>query len=90
MAPPDVRPTRFDLDALLGGTALTFKVRRAVVDALEDAGLLNGSKMDASTAAPDAYGRLPIVAVDRAIAGFDELTRTEVKSVLSSVNALAP
>ena len=39
------RPTRSDIDALLlGSAALTAKVRRDVVDALEGAGLLNGGK----------------------------------------------
>jgi hypothetical protein len=46
--------------------------------------------MNASMAPPDACGRLSISEVDRAIAGFDELTREYVKSVLSGVNALAP
>ena len=55
---PDIRPTRLGLDALLGGPTLTHGVRRAVIDALEDAGLLDGGKMNASMAPSDAYGRL--------------------------------
>jgi hypothetical protein len=87
---PDIRPTRLGLDALLAGPTLTHGVRRAVIDALEDAGLLNGGRTDGSSPAADASGRLSIREVDRAIAGFDELTRREVESVLSGVNALAP
>ena len=85
---PDNRPTRLDVDALLlGSAALTAKVRRDVVDALEGAGLLNGSKGHAPT---DAFGRLSITEVDRAIARFEESIRVEVKSILSAVGALAP
>jgi hypothetical protein len=65
-------------------------VRRAVIDALEDAGLLNGGRPADSAPAADGSGRLSIEEVDRAIAGFDDLTRDYVKSVLSGVNALAP
>jgi hypothetical protein len=87
---PDIRPTRLGLDALLGGPTLTVGVRRAVIDALEGAGLLNGGRIRASAPAADANGRLSMKELDRALAGFDELTIMEVKSVLSGVNALAP
>jgi hypothetical protein len=87
---PDIRPTRLALDALLEGPTLSRGVRRAVIDALEDAGLLNGGRRADSAPAADASGRLSIGEVDRAIAGFDDLTREYVKSVLSAVNALAP
>ena len=81
---PDIRPTR------LGRPTLTVGVRRAVIDALEGAGLLNGGRIRASAPAADANGRLSMKELDRALAGFDELTIKEVKSVLSGVNALAP
>jgi hypothetical protein len=87
---PDIRPTRLGLEALLGGPTLTLGVRRAVINALEDAGLLNGGRPADSAPAADASGRLSIGEVDRAIAGFDDITREYVKSVLSGVNALAP
>ena len=85
---PDIRPTRLDVDALLlGSAALTAKVRRDVIDALESADLLNGGKMSSPT---DALGRLSITDVDRAIARFKGSVRMEVKSILSAVGALAP
>jgi len=85
---PDNRPTRLDVDALLlGSAALTAKVRRDVIDALESADLLNGGKMSSPT---DALGRLSITKVDRAIARFEGSIRMEVKSILSAVGALAP
>jgi hypothetical protein len=85
---PDNRPTRLDVDALLlGSVALTAKVRRDVIDALESADLLNGGKMSSPT---DALGRLSITGVDRAIARFEESVRIEVKSHLLAVGALTP
>jgi hypothetical protein len=87
---PDIQRTRLGLDAPLTDSTLTHGVRRAVIDALEDAGLLNGGRPNGSSPAADASGRLSIRDVDSAIAGFDELIRREVKSVLSGVNALAP
>jgi len=60
---PDNRPTRLDVDALLlGSAALTAKVRRDVIDALESADLLNGGKMSSPT---NALGRLSVTEVDR-------------------------
>jgi hypothetical protein len=46
---PDIRPTGLGLDALLGGPTLTVGVRRAVIDALEGAGLLNRGRIGASS-----------------------------------------
>ncbi len=60
----DIRPTRLDIDALLASTSLTVEVRRAVIDALEDAALLSGSKLPIAPA--DPTGRLVSGWVDRA------------------------
>jgi len=82
----DIRPSHADLNALLAFTSLTAETRRAVIDALGDAALLWGSTKLAAT---DPKGRLSIGEVGRALEKFDELARTQVMAVLSSVGALA-
>ena len=81
----DLRPSRLDIDALLNGTSLDVTTRRAVVDALEGRALLFGSEATCI----DVNGHLSVGDLDVALAEFDELTRTIVKSVLSQVGALA-
>ncbi len=82
----DIRPSQADLDALLASTSLTAVTRRAVIDALENADLLWGSK---PPLAADSQGRLLASEVNCALEKFDESTRTQVMAVLSSVSALA-
>jgi hypothetical protein len=84
----DLRPSRFDIEALLKGSSLHATIRRAVVDALEERALLFGSEAP-SDFPPDANGRLSTGDLDLALANFDEQTRTTVKSVLLQVGALA-
>jgi hypothetical protein len=83
----DLRPSRLDIDALLSSTSVPVEIRRAVVDALEDGGLLRGSEPPPG-AWLDAYGRLPKTQFDQILSGYDEPTRKQVTSVLSQVGAL--
>lgn len=85
----DIRPSHGDINALLMSTSLTTETRRAVIDALASAGLLWGSTPALSAAAADPKGRLLVGEVDRALEKFDDLVRTRVTTVLSSVGALA-
>ena len=88
IAVSDIRPMRSDIDALLASASLTVEMRRAVIDALEDAALLSGSKLPILEA--DPTGRLVSGRVDRAaLEKFDETTRTQVITVLSGVGDLA-
>jgi hypothetical protein len=50
---------------------------------------LSACRKDRTAAATDPKGRLLIGEVDRALEKFDELTRTQVIAVLSSVGTLA-
>ena len=68
---------------------MTVETRRVVIDALGSAALLWGSTPRLAAAAIDPKGRLSVGVVDRALEKFDQLTRTQVMAVLSSVGALA-
>jgi hypothetical protein len=83
----DFRPSRLDIDALLSSTSVPVEIRRAVVDALKDGGLLRGSEPPPG-AGLDTYGRLPKPQFDQILSGYDEPTRKQVTSVLSQVGAL--
>jgi hypothetical protein len=85
----DIRPSHADLDALFACTSMTVETRHAVIDALASAALLRGSAPPLTAVAADCKGRLSVGDVDRALEKFDELTRTQVMAVLSSVGALA-
>ena len=84
----DIRPSHGDINALLMSTSLTTETRRAVIDALASAGLLWGSTPALSAAAADPE-HVFVGEVDRALEKFDDLVRTRVTTVLSSVGALA-
>ena len=90
--PPDVktdlRPWRSQIEALLVGIAMSPIVRRALLDAFEEHGLLAYTKA-ASEIAVDELGRLRKTVVNKVLEDFDENVRSRVVSVLEELHAIA-
>ena len=91
-APPvaktDLRPWRSQIEALLVGIAISPVVRRALLDAFEEHGLLAYTKPEPEITV-DELGRLRRTLVNKALGDFDENVRSRVVSVLEELHALA-
>jgi hypothetical protein len=91
-APPvsrsDLRPRRVQIEALLAGLAMASEIRRAVLDAFEEQGMLAFTKPD-SEIAVDGLGRFRQVRVNEVLERFDEVVRSEVISILEKLHAIA-
>jgi hypothetical protein len=84
----DLRPWRSQIEALLVGIAMSPVVRRAVLDAFEEHGLLAYTKPEPEIAV-DELGRLRKTRVNKALEDFDENLRGRVVSVLEGLHAVA-
>ena len=88
VAKTDLRPWRSQIDALLVGIPMNPVVRRAVLDAFEEHGLLTYTKPEPEIAV-DELGRLRKTCVNKALEDFDENVRSRVISVLEELHAIA-
>jgi len=90
--PPDVktdlRPWRSQIEALLVGIAMSPVVRRALLDAFEEHGLLAYTKPEPEIAV-DELGRLRKTVVNKVLEDFDENVRSQIVSVLEGLHAIA-
>jgi hypothetical protein len=91
-APPvaktDLRPWRSQIEALLVGIAMSPVVRRALLDAFEEHGLLAYTEPEPEIAV-DELGRLRKTRVNKVLEDFDENVRSRVVSVLEELHAIA-
>jgi hypothetical protein len=91
-APPivktDLRPWRSQIEALLAGIEMSPVIRRALLDAFEEHGLLAYTTAE-SEIAVDELGHLRKTRVNKALDDFDENLRSRVLSVLEESHALA-
>jgi hypothetical protein len=71
VAKTDLRPWRSQIDALLVGIAMSPVVRRALLDAFEEHGLLAYTEPEPEIAV-DELGRLRKTCVNNALQDFDE------------------
>ena len=88
VAKTDLRPWRSQIEALLVGIAMSPVVRRALLDAFEEHGLLAYTKPEPEIAV-DELGRLRKTRVNKALEDFDENLRSRVISVLEELHAIA-
>jgi hypothetical protein len=84
----DLRPWRSQIEALVVGIAMNPVVRRELLDAFEEHGLLAYTKPE-SEIAVDELGRLRKTRVNKALEDFDENLRSQVISVLEELHAIA-
>ena len=87
-AKTDLRPWRSQIEALLVGIAMSPIVRRALLDAFEEHGLLAYTEPEAEIAV-DELGRLRKTRVNKVLEDFDEYVRSRVVSVLEELHAIA-
>jgi hypothetical protein len=88
VAKTDLRPWRSQIEALLVGIAMSPVVRRAVLDAFEEQGLLAYTEPEPEITV-DELGRLRKTRVNQALEDFDENLRSRVISVLEQLHAIA-
>ena len=88
VARTDLRPWRSQIEALLVGLAMSPVVRRALLDAFEEHGLLTYTKPEPEIAV-DELGRLRKTVVNKVLEDFDENVRSRVVSVLEELHAIA-
>ena len=88
VAKTDLRPWRSQIEALLVGIAMSPVVRRAVLDAFEEHGLLAYTEPEPEITV-DELGRLRKTRVNQALEDFDENLRSRVISVLEQLHAIA-
>jgi hypothetical protein len=88
VAKTDLRPWRSQIEALLVGIAMSPIVRRAVLDAFEEQGLLAYTEPEPEITV-DELGRLRKTRVNQALEDFDENLRSRVISVLEQLHAIA-
>ena len=88
VAKTDLRPWRSQIEALLVGIAMSPVVRRAVLDAFEEQGLLAYTEPEPEITV-DELGRLRKTRVNQALEDFDENLRGRVVSVLEGLHAVA-
>ena len=88
VAKTDLRPWRSQIEALLVGIAMSPIVRRAVLDAFEEQGLLAYTEPEPEITV-DELGRLRKTRVNQALEDFDENLRGRVVSVLEGLHAVA-
>ena len=88
VAKADLRPSRSHIEALLVGIAMNAVLRRTLLDAFEEHGLLVNTEPEPHIAV-DELGRLRKARLNRALESFDEDLRSKVISVLEEVNAIA-
>jgi hypothetical protein len=84
----DLRPWRSQIEALLVGIAMSPVVRRALLDAFEEHGLLAYTKPEPEIAV-DELGRLRKTVVNKVLEDFDENVRSRIVSVLEGLHAIA-
>ena len=84
----DFRPWRSQIEALLVGIAMSPLVRRALLDAFEEHGLLAYTKPEPEIAV-DELGRLRRTQVNEALKAFHENVRSPIISVLEQLHAIA-
>jgi hypothetical protein len=87
-AKTDLRPWRCQIDALLTGIAMSPVVRRAMLDAFEEHGLLAYTTPEPEIAV-DELGRLHKACVNKALEDLEEKLRSRVVAVLDELHALA-
>ena len=88
VAKTDLRPWRSQIEALLVGIAMSPIVRRAVLDAFEEQGLLAYTEPEPEITV-DELGRLRKTRVNQALEDFDESLRSRVICVLEELHAIA-
>ena len=84
----DLRPWRSQIEALVVGIAMNPVVRRELLDAFEEHGLLAYTKPEFEIAV-DELGRLRKTRVNKALEDFDENLRSQIISVLEELHAIA-
>jgi hypothetical protein len=85
-APPVAKTVQ--IEALLVGIAMSPVVRRALLDAFEEHGLLAYTEPEPEIAV-DELGRLRKTRVNKVLEDFDENVRSRVVSVLEELHAIA-
>jgi hypothetical protein len=88
VAKTDLPPWRSQIEALLVGTAMSPVVRRAVLEAFEEYGLLAYTEPEPEIAVNE-LGRLRKTRVNKALQDFEENLRGRVVSVLEELHAIA-
>ena len=88
VAKTDLRPWRSQIEALLVGIAMSPIVRRAVLDAFEEQGLLAYTEPEPEITV-DELGRLRKTRINQALEDFDENLRSRVICVLEELHAIA-
>jgi hypothetical protein len=86
-AKPDLRPSRSQIEALLAGISMNHVIRRAVLEAFEEHGLLSFTKVDPQITV-DELGRLRRTRVNEALNGFDEVVRSGIIAILEKLHSV--